>query len=525
MKFDITRMLNADVYDHPVDSIELIETHISWVLLTGTYAYKIKKPVNFGFLDFSTLDKRKKYCDLELRLNRRLAPAIYLDVVLITGSFEQPRISASGAALEYAVKMRQFPQSAQLDHRLESGELNPEHMDAIAVMVAEFHQSVDVADAPMEYGSNTAVFNPVVENFIQIDQHSDTRAYQATLSELKQWSESQFARLETVFTQRKRDGFIRECHGDMHLRNMLWLDDVGPVAFDCIEFNPALRWIDVISEVAFLVMDLQDRRQQQLANRFLNSYLEVTGDYAGLSVMAFYLCYRALVRAKVDVLRLDQKNVSQQETAGIITEFESYLELALSYTGKSSPKLMLMRGVSGSGKTTVSRMLVDTLGAIRIRSDVERKRMFDIAATEHAASQVDSGIYTQQASQKTYAKLVELATHIIAAGYSAIVDAALLQPEQILPFQTLAEDSGIACIIIETIAPVEVLRERIVKRKGDASDAGLAVLEHQLADWQPLDESETGSVISLDTSDLAAMNTLPRRINAISSTSCSADHN
>ncbi len=515
MTFDIARMLDPDAYDHPVDRIELIETHISWVLLTGTYAYKIKKPVDFGFLDFSTLEKRQNFCEQELRLNRRLAPAIYLDVVSISGSFERPKISAGGEALEYSVKMQQFPQSAQLDHRLESGELKLEHMDAIAVMVAEFHQSVDVADASMDYGSNTAVFHPVVENFIQINQHSDTRAYQTPLATLKQWSENEFARLESVFAQRKHDGFIRECHGDMHLRNMLWLDDIGPVAFDCIEFNPALRWIDVISEVAFLVMDLQDRRQQQLANRFLNSYLDVTGDYAGLSLMSFYLCYRALVRAKVDVLRLDQKNVSLQEKAGIIAEFESYLELASGYTQKSLPKLILMRGVSASGKSTVSRKLVDTLGAIRIRSDVERKRMFGIATTEDAASKIDSGIYTQQASQQTYAKLVELATHIIVAGYSAIVDAAFLKPEQLLPFQVFAENSGIVCIIIETTAPVDVLRERIAQRKGDASDAGLAVLEHQLADWQPLDESETDSVISLDTTDPMAMNALSERIKAM----------
>jgi hypothetical protein len=335
------------------------------------------------------------------------------------------------------------------------------------------------------------------------------------LSELNQWSENEFARLETVFTQRKRDGFIRECHGDMHLRNMLWLDKAGPVAFDCIEFNPELRWIDVISEVAFLVMDLQDRRQQPLANRFLNSYLEVTGDYAGLSLMPFYLCYRALVRAKVDVLRLDQKNVSLQEKEGIIAEFESYLELALSYTQKSLPKFILMRGVSASGKSTVSRALVDALGAIRIRSDVERKRLFDIAATEHVTSDIDSGIYTQQASQQTYTKLAELASQIITAGYTAIVDAAFLNSDLLRPFQVFAKHSGIACIIIETTAPSDVLRERIAERKGDASDADLIVLEHQLAGWQPLGEAEADAVISINTDDPMAMNELFERVKAI----------
>jgi len=366
------------------ESKEYFETHISWVLLTGKFVYKIKKPVNFGFLDFSTLEKRRVCCEQELRLNRRLAPRIYLDLVSISGSYQL--MPASGEALEYAVKMLQFPQSAQMDHMLEAGKLTIGHMDAIARMVAEFHQAVAVANESMDHGSKTAVINPVIENFIQIEQHSDIAAYKDVLSKLKKWSDNEFSRLETVFTQRKRDGFIRECHGDMHLRNLVWLEDAGPVAFDCIEFNPALRWIDVISEVAFLVMDLQDRHQSQLANRFLNSYLEVTGDYAGLTPMPFYLCYRAMVRAKVDILRLEQKNVSQQERAGIIAEFESYLELASGYTRQSSPKLILMRGVSASGKSTVSSALVDTLGAIRIRSDVERKRMFDAADSGSSAN-------------------------------------------------------------------------------------------------------------------------------------------
>jgi len=515
MSFNITTMFNPDVYDHPVDKIELVETHISWVLLTGKFAYKIKKPVNYGFLDFSTLEKRHDYCEQELRLNRRLAAAIYLDVVSISGSVDRPRISVSGEAFEYAVKMLQFPQSAQLDHMLEAGELNPDHIDAVARMVASFHQTINIADDSMEYGNNLAVYNPVEENFIQIKLYMDTAPYLSTLTSLKRWAIYEFTKLEAVFSQRKRDGFVRECHGDMHLRNLVWLkqgDSAGPVAFDCIEFNPELRWIDVISEVAFVMMDLQDRQEHGMANRFLNSYLEVTGDYSGLSVLHFYLCYRALVRAKVDALRLAQKSITEQEKEHLTAEFESYLDLAMYNTQAPAPKLIIMHGLSASGKSTVSHSLADALAAVRIRSDVERKRMFNTKASESALYEVNTGIYSWRASQQAYAKLAELAEQVIAAGYSVIVDAAFLKYEQRQVFHRLARQLGVAYIILDITAPIEMLRERIVKREHDVSDAGLAVLQHQLVNWNPLLESEIKYAVRVNTAEPLEITELIERI-------------
>jgi aminoglycoside phosphotransferase family enzyme/predicted kinase len=427
-------------------------------------------------------------------------------VVTITGTPEQPVIGGSGEVLEYAVKMRQFAQSAQLDHQLAAGTLGTQHMDAIARMVADFHQAIAIADDSVDYGDRAVVYQPVEENFRQIAEHIDTAPYTGALSSLEQWNQSAFERLAAVFDFRKQGGFVRECHGDMHLRNLLWLDTAEggrPLAFDCIEFNARLRWIDVISEVAFLVMDLQSRQQpltNRLANRFLNSYLEATGDYAGVAVLPFYLCYRALVRAKVDALRLEQKNLSTQERAQALVEFASYLELALTYIKPANPALIIMRGMSASGKSTVSQQLLDATGMIRIRSDVERKRLFAVAVSEHAAADIDAGIYAAQASRQTYAKLLELASKVIAAGYSVIVDAAFLQAEQRQPFLQFAENSGVPVFILEVTAPAELLRQRISTRKNDVSDAGLAVLEHQLANWQPLREEEKDKAIVLDTS-------------------------
>jgi len=498
-------MLKPEVYDHPAKNIELIETHISWVILSGDFAYKIKKPVDFGFLDFSTLEKRHNFCKQELALNRKLAPAIYLDVVAITGTSDKPRLSGSGPVFEYAVKMAQFPQSAQLDNKLAAGELKLEHMDALAHMVADFHQTTDVADESTDYGNKDAVYRPVEENFRQINEHLDTEHYTGKLTALSQWSKSELIKQQSVFTQRKADGFIRQCHGDMHLRNLVWLDN-KPMAFDCIEFNPALSWVDVISEIAFLIMDLQHRHQHQLASRFLNSYLEVTGDYAGLSVLPYYLCYRALVRAKVAALRLEQKSITIKERQQTLTEFETYLELATAYAQPQTARLIIMRGLSASGKSTVSQQLLETLGAIRIRSDVERKRLFGIDLTNNLSSdktpnEIDSGIYSAQASLQTYIKLAELASEIIRSGYSVIVDAAFLKHEQREPFQLLASRLAVSYIIMEVTAPAEVLRQRINKRKNDVSDADLVVLEHQLTSWQALQKDEINSTISINTTD------------------------
>ena len=514
MNFDVTNMLKAEVYDHPAKNIELIETHISWVILTGDFAYKIKKPVNFGFLDFSTLEKRKQFCEQELVLNSRLAPDIYLDVIAITGTPEAPHISGSGTAFEYAVKMAQFPQSAQLDNMLAAGELKAEHMDAIAHMVADFHQTANIADDTMTYGDKEAIYQPVEENFRQIEQHLHSTDYTEQLEKLSQWSKSESILLQAVFTGRKADGFIRQCHGDMHLRNLVWLDNKA-MAFDCIEFNAKLSWIDVISEIAFLIMDLQHRHQHQLANRFLNSYLENTGDYAGLSTLPFYLCYRALVRAKVNALRLEQKDLSAQEKNKTIDEFESYIQLAAGYTQQPAPKLIIMRGLSASGKSTVSQKLLDELGAIRIRSDVERKRLFGITATDTASDKIDAGIYTADASQKTYTKLIELASAIIKAGYSVIVDAAFLTHEQRKPFQKLAEQLEAPYVILEVTAPAELLRQRIKQRKNDVSDADLVVLEHQLANQKTLHKDETNTAVPVDTSKPLDITLLIEKINKL----------
>jgi aminoglycoside phosphotransferase family enzyme/predicted kinase len=503
----ITAMLEPHWYDHPVAACRLIETHISWVILTGDYAYKVKKPVDLGFLDFSTLERRRFCCEEELRLNRRLAPQVYLAVVAITGTPEAPRLAAEGKPIEYAVKMAQFPQQAQLDRMLAAGQLGAEQMQAFARMAAEFHAQAAVAGRESPYGEPEAVWQPVAENFTQIRERIDEAAALESLAVLEPWCREAYSLLEPQLRRRKAEGFIRECHGDMHLRNLAWLAE-GPIAFDGIEFNPNLRWIDVISEVAFLVMDLQDRGEGALAQAFLNTYLECSGDYGGLALLRFYLVYRALVRAKVAAIRLGQPDLGTAERAALAAEFDRYLRLAEGYTRPPPPRLVLTRGLSGVGKTTLTQPLLERLPAIRIRSDVERKRLYGLRAGESGRAAPQAGIYSAEATARTYRRLLALAGEMLAAGYSVIVDATFLKREQREPFRRLAGEMAVGFTLLELRAEPQLLRRRLRQRKGDASDADLAVLAHQLEDYRPLEGEELDHSIIVDTGrevDVAAL--------------------
>jgi hypothetical protein len=512
----IQALHNPACYGHPVQDIRVVETHISWVLLTGPFAYKIKKPVNFGFLDFSTLEQRRFYCEEELRLNRRLAPQLYLELVRIIGEPTTPVLNGPGAVIEYAVKMVQFPQEAQLDRMLARGALGPEHIDRLAQELGEFHGRIDIAGNDKPFGEPENVYEPVHQNFEQIRPRIDPQD-QAQLRRLEIWSELTFAELKQSFAERKQRGFIRECHGDAHLANMAWLDDVQEhecregqgwpraagrvVLFDCLEFNANLRWIDVMSELAFVVMDIDDRGRPDLARRALNAYLEHTGDYAGLSVFRFYLVYRALVRAKVACLRLRQNGLSEKEQQQARDQYRSYADLADRYIQASTASLIITHGLSGSGKTTVTQSLLETEDAVRVRSDVERKRLHGLASQARSGSGIDTGLYSTEAGQRTYTQLATLAEIILRAGYTAIVDAAFLKRAQRDQLHAVAKHMRAPFAMLDIGASENVLRERVrrrAQRGHDASEADLAVLAQQLATQEPVTAEELPHVIAID---------------------------
>jgi uncharacterized protein len=502
-----------DCYPHPVRNVELVETHISWVFLTGNYAYKIKKPLNLGFLDFSTLEKRRFFCEEELRLNRRLAPSLYREVIPITGLSSSPVLGGTGEVIEVAVKMVQFPEAARLDRMLARGQLRTEHVDLLAQELAEFHERIAVAGADQPFGDPEHVREPVTQNFTQIRSHIEAQD-QAQLRRLEIWSEMSLVELRKTFGNRKRDGFIRECHGDAHLANMVWHEQ-RVLLFDCLEFNDNLRWIDVMSEAAFLVMDLDDRGRPDLARRVLNVYLEHTGDYAGLAVFRFYQVYRALVRAKVACIRLGQSGLRNDEIKLGREEYLGYADLAERYTQPAPPALIITHGLSGSGKTWLSQQLLESIDVIRVRSDIERKRLHGLAPGERSGSGIDSGIYASDASQHTYARLAELADMILRAGYSVIVDAAFLKRSQREQLHDVAQDLRVPFVILDVQTPENILRQRLRQRPRqqlEASEAGLAVLEHQLTKREPLTDDERRLALSVAGEEPVPIDLLEQRL-------------
>ncbi len=487
-------------YRHAVERVELLQTHISCVLLAGDYAYKIKKPVNLGFLDFSTLAARRFYCEEELRLNRRTAPALYLDVIPITGSESAPVLGGDGPAIEYALRMRRFAQEALLDRMARRGALAPQHVDALARSLAGFHAGIERAGAERAFGTAPRILAPALQNFEQMLGLVQARSDLALLARLRDWSVREHVSLAGVFDARKRDGWVRECHGDLHLGNIALLDGV-PTPFDCIEFSEDLRWTDVMNEVAFLMMDLLDHRLPRLAFRFLNAYLEATGDYAGVRVLRFYLVYRALVRAKVSCMRAHQPGIDAREQSGVEHEYRRYLLLAGRLAVAAHPALLIMHGLSGSGKTTIAQGLAEALGAVRLRSDVERKRLCGLAADARSGSGLDAGLYALRTSERTYERLAEHARAVIEARYPVIVDAAFLKRSQRDLFAELARDSGAAFVIAACTASAATLRSRVAQRERearDASEAGRAVLERQLATADPLAEDEAAHTLAID---------------------------
>lgn len=494
----IEAMHDPACYPHAVNPVRHIETHISHLLLTGSFAYKIKKPLNLGFLDFSTLDKRRFCCEEELRLNRRLAPDVYLEVVSINGQPGSPRINGAGPVLEYAVKMRQFDPASGLDQLEEQGRLTSQHADAMAETVADFHARIPPVPQDSEWGRAETIWQPVTQNFQQIAARlgNDDEA-RTLLGAISQWSETEHARLRTDFEQRRVQGFVRECHGDLHLANMAWEND-RLLIFDCIEFNPALRWIDVISEVAFCYMDLLNREHPDFASRFLNCYLERTGDYAGMKLLRFYAVYRAMVRAKVASIRSGQSGQSAVDTAREKQECLDYLRLALKLSRSDAPSLVIAHGLSGSGKTTFSQELVAQLGMITLRSDIERKRLAGLDALAKSGSGVESGIYTRDFSRRTYEYMAQLAESLLQSGWRVLVDATFIARWQRNLFRQLASRCSAAFHILDFNVPENELRQRVRARSAtgrDASEADVAVLENQLKTCEPLTADELERVI------------------------------
>lgn len=492
----IESLSHGCAYDHPVEDIRVLDTHISWVLLTGDFAYKIKKPVKLAFLDYSTLEKRKHYCELELELNRRWAPDIYLDVVPICGSFRAPVVGGKGTPIEYAVKMTQFPQSAQLDAQLAAGLLVDADMVDLAETVAETHAAIPVYEALSGETFFAAIRQAMFDNFDYLQECTNAEDIRTLLS----WTRQSLDDCRELMIARYESGFVRECHGDLHLKNLIRLPS-GIVLYDCVEFSVELRNIDVISDVSFLVMDLVVRAEKQLAYSFINRYLECSGDYAGVSVLGLYFVYHALIRAKIAAIRdiereRDTKRQQDRE------EMAHYCAVARRWIDSGAPCLTIMHGFSGSGKTWLSQQLMLRLPAIRVRSDIERKRMHGLQETERSGSAVGQGLYAPDARTGIYERLAGLAETILRAGHNVIVDASFLDRAERDRFRDLAGRAGREFVIVSTSAAREELHRRMERRHrvgGDPSEADVGVLRYQFDHADALDVDERDCAIEVAT--------------------------
>lgn len=483
----IQALLDPQRYPDAVQQVELVQTHISWVLLAGDFAYKIKKPLKLSFLDFSTLAQRQRCCLDELRLNRRFAPDLYLELLSIFNTPQQPRWDGPGAVIEYAVKMRRFDQAGRLDRVCIRGELQAAHLSDLADSLHAFHAQAAIAPPASRFGAPQQVLAPALANFDEL-RRLNGAGVAARLAALRAWTEAQHRQLTPLLQARQRTGRVRECHGDLHLANLVLIAQRVRM-FDCIEFNEALRWIDVASEIAFTYMDLLAHQQAGLADWFVDEMLSRSGDYQAAPLLRFYAVYRALVRAKVAALRAGQ-------TAGDEREALAYIALAERLVAPPAARLLITHGLSGCGKTLASSQWLQSdqhASTLRLRSDVERKRLFELAPCERSGSDMNAGIYAPEANVRTYAHLRDRAAMLLRAGWSVIVDAAFLKRAERADFRALAGELGLAFGILAPQATPAQLRQRIQVRSAlgqDASEATLAVLAQQMAVIEPLTPDE-----------------------------------
>ncbi|MGF1520258.1 MAG: AAA family ATPase [Nodosilinea sp.] len=488
----IQQMCQPGFYPHPVaEPIRLLQTHVSYVLLTGDYAYKVKKPVNFGFLDYSTLEKRQHFCQEELRLNRRGAGALYLEVAAIAQTGDTYQIGGD-TPVEYAIKMVQFPQDTLLSALYDRGELTPALMADLAAVVADFHQGAETSDHISSFGAVDQIRQAFDENYEQTRGFIGGPQTQAQFDETKAYTDNFFATRGDLFEQRVAQGQIRACHGDLHLNNIcLWQDQL--YLFDCIEFNEPFRYVDVMYDVGFVVMDLLSKDCGELATVFLNRYLERTGDWEGVQLLPLYISRQAYVRAKVTSFLLGDPSVDDETKAQASATAEGYYRLAWSVCQPQGGSVYLMAGLSGAGKSTTAGQLARQINAIHLRSDAVRKHLAGVPLDQRG----DDSLYTPAMTEKTYDRLLTLGLALAQVGYPVILDAKYDRQALRQTAIDQVQAAGLPLAMLHCTAPPAVLEQRVRDRSGDIADATVAVLQRQ--HLEPFTPAEQPLVKPIDT--------------------------
>jgi uncharacterized protein len=496
-------LLRAGAYPHSVKAVKVITTHISWVLLTGDFAYKIKRPVRYPFVDLRAQEQRAFLCREELRLNRRFAPELYLEVCPITLDDGQARVGGPGPVVEHAVKMRQFPQAEQLDRLLEEGRIEPSQLRAFGAELARIHDQLPSACPNQEWGQPAAAGAVIIENLEQCARAAD-EAWN-TDEEVQSLRDPLLALIESsaaLLSKRFADGLVRECHGDLHTSNLVRTER-GLVAFDCLDFDPSLRWIDVADEVAFLLADLAASHADRHAHAFLGGYLDQSGDFQACRVLSLYKAHRALVRAKVLSLNAAEAGgVGDSQRLLCRRRYLSHLACARAALGKQRPKLILMAGISGTGKTWLAERISPSLGAVHLRSDIERKRLAGLGELDRSHCALGGGIYDPKMNEIVYEHLAGCALAALEGGFTTILDATFQRRSDRAKLSAMAEELGVRTHLVLCHASQATLESRISarERRGeDPSEADLSVMRAQHALFEPIAEGEQLSVIDAST--------------------------
>lgn len=491
-------LLEPKAYPEATKRIELVQTQMSFILLTDEYVYKVKKPVNLGFLDYTTLDKRRFFCQREVELNQRLCPEVYLGVVPITKDERKILIQGKGEAIEYAVKMRRLPKEAMMDVLLVNNKVTPRMVAKVAQKLAEFHQRAETNAKINAFGKIDAIGQNTDENFSQTEKYIGNTISLDKYQRIKAYTDNFIKKNTTLFHQRIADGRIRDCHGDLHAAHVCFTD--GICIYDCIEFNDRFRYSDVAAEVAFLAMDLDHYGRADLSRSFVNAYIDKSKDRELVKLLNFYKCYRAYVRGKVEGFKLGDPYIAPAEKKQILNVASSYFDLANSYI-RSKPTLFITTGLVGTGKTFLAQALAKRLGLVVISSDVTRKKLAGIPITEHRFEEFDTGIYLAEFSKKTYDRMFSEAKDILTEGGSVILDASFIKVEERLKAKELAKETNADFLIIECTLDEASIKKRLAQRleQGTISDGRWEIYQPQKRAFDPVVEVPKTNHAIIDT--------------------------
>lgn len=494
----VQSLLNPAFYPHKCTGVSLLQTQMSFIFLTGEYAYKIKMPVNLGYLDYTTLENRKYFCDKELLLNKRLAPDVYLEVIPIVKHGEKYTLGGTGQIVEYTLKMRQLPQDRMMDVLLAANKVSDEMVAAVACKLAEFHSRAETNLEISQYGSITSIHVNTEENFNQ------TRKYIGTSISLEQFQAienytNDFMKKNTALLERRvNNGRIRDCHGDVHSAHVCFTDSIA--IFDCIEFNDRFRYCDVASEIAFLAMDLEYSGHYHLAAILISSYINASLDQEIYELLNFYKCYRAYVRGKVWSFKIDLIHLSQVEKDEACRTANKYFALACSYT-RVRPLLIMAAGLMGTGKSTLMNAAAAHLRIRVISSDVTRKQLVGIPLTRQKFEDFDKGIYTSEFTRRTYQQMFDWARESLRQRQSVILDASFKARKDRKEAMDMARETGAQLLVIECVLDEELVKKRLEQRirEGSVSDGRWELLGEQKKSFEEITEIPPENHLVIDT--------------------------